>query len=109
MKVGAKSRYLKQDLLSVWAFFLFLAEHTLLFSQLIARTAKDIELLIDSLPSEESSAELQMTCLQTLEQENAKAASQLEEIVRKGEAVLQEIQAALHDIAQSQLDTQKLK
>ena len=36
------------------------ADHALLFAQLIARTAKDIDVLIDSLPSEESSAELQV-------------------------------------------------
>lgn len=31
-----------------------------LFAQLIARTAKDIDILIDSLPSEESTPELQV-------------------------------------------------
>jgi hypothetical protein len=31
-----------------------------LFATLIARTAKDIDVLIDSLPSEESTAELQV-------------------------------------------------
>jgi len=32
-----------------------------LFAQLIARTAKDIDVLIDSLPSEDSSPELQVS------------------------------------------------
>ncbi len=36
------------------------SEHALMFAQLIARTAKDIDVLVESLPSEESSAELQV-------------------------------------------------
>ena len=36
-------------------------DYAALFSKLIARTAKDIDVLIDSLPSEESSLELQVT------------------------------------------------
>lgn len=80
-----------------------------MFSQLIARTAKDIEVLIDSLPSEESSADLQSASLLKLEEENLKAAQHLEDIVQQGEATLQEIQAALHDIAQAQLEMQKLE
>jgi mediator of RNA polymerase II transcription subunit 21 len=73
---------------------------------LIARCAKDIDTLIDSLPSEESSQELQVASLSRLEQENQEAAEQLEEVVRQGESLLQRIQAALQDIAQSQLDMQ---
>ena len=38
-------------------------EHAALFAQLIARTAKDIDVLIDSLPSEESSPELQVSVM----------------------------------------------
>ena len=41
--------------------FFSLSDHAQLFAQLIARTAKDIDILIDSLPSEESSAELQVS------------------------------------------------
>lgn len=73
---------------------------------MIARCAKDIDTLIDSLPSEESSQELQVASLSRLEQENQKAAEQLEEVVKQGETLLQQIQAALQDIAQSQLDMQ---
>jgi mediator of RNA polymerase II transcription subunit 21 len=83
--------------------------HTILFAQLIARTAKDIEVLIDSLPNEESSTELQSASLLKLEEENAEAANKLEEVVKQGEATLKEIQAALHDIAQAQLDMQRLE
>lgn len=84
-------------------------DHTLLFAQLISRTAKDIEVLIDSLPSEESSVDLQAASLQKLEEENREAAAKLKQVVHQGEAILQEIQAALHDIAQAQLDMQKLE
>lgn len=58
------------------------------------------------MPSEESSQELQVASLSRLEQENQQAGEQLEEVVRQGEALLQRIQAALQDIAQSQLDMQ---
>ncbi len=57
-----------------------IADHTNLFSQLIARTAKDIEQLIDSLPSEESSADLQASSLKKLETENQEAADKLVEV-----------------------------
>uniref|UniRef100_A0A182JJ77 Mediator of RNA polymerase II transcription subunit 21 n=2 Tax=Anopheles atroparvus TaxID=41427 RepID=A0A182JJ77_ANOAO len=77
-----------------------------LFSTLISRCAKDIDTLIESLPSEESSIELQVQSLQRLESENKESAEKLEEIVRKGELLLEKIQAALSDIAQSQLDMQ---
>lgn len=43
-----------------------------------------------------------------LEDENQKAAERLEDIVRKGEGLLEQVQAALSDIAQSQLDMQHL-
>lgn len=47
-----------------------------------------------------------MASLLKLEQENQEAAERLEEVVQQGEALLQRIQAALQDIAQSQLDMQ---
>ncbi|XP_077995809.1 mediator of RNA polymerase II transcription subunit 21-like isoform X2 [Glandiceps talaboti] len=81
-------------------------DHTLLFAQLIARTAKDIDVLIDSLPSDESTTELQNASLQRLEQENRDAARRLQEIVRKGEVLLERIQEALKEIADSQLQAQ---
>ncbi|XP_074107975.1 mediator complex subunit 21 [Cotesia typhae] len=81
-------------------------DYAALFATLIIRCAKDIDTLIESLPSEESSQELQVASLSRLEQENLEAGEQLEEVVRQGEALLQRIQAALQDIAQSQLDMQ---
>lgn len=50
-----------------------------------------------------------MASLRRLEQDNKDAGEQLEEVVRRGEALLEQIQAALADIAQSQLDMQHLQ
>ncbi|XP_072934595.1 mediator of RNA polymerase II transcription subunit 21 [Epargyreus clarus] len=81
-------------------------DYAMLFATLISRCAKDIDTLIESLPSEESSTELQVQSLRRLEAENKEAAEQLEEVVRQGEQLLEKIQGALSDIAQSQLDMQ---
>ncbi|XP_071447996.1 mediator of RNA polymerase II transcription subunit 21 [Hetaerina americana] len=79
-----------------------------LFATLIARCAKDIDVLIESLPSEDSSTELQIASLRRLEQENQEAGERLEEVVQRGEALLAQVQAALADIAQSQLEMQRM-
>lgn len=76
-----------------------------LFSTLIVKCAKDIDTLIESLPNEDSSQELQVQSLRRLEAENLAAAEQLEEVVRKGETLLEKIQSALSDIAQSQIES----
>ena len=47
--------------------------------------------------------------MQQLEKENEEAAQSLEKVVSEGEAILAEIQSALHDIATSQLEIQKLE
>uniref|UniRef100_A0A669F5M4 Mediator of RNA polymerase II transcription subunit 21 n=3 Tax=Ovalentaria TaxID=1489908 RepID=A0A669F5M4_ORENI len=80
-------------------------EYAQLFAALIARTAKDVDVLIDSLPSEESTAALQAASLRQLEEENHEAAARLEEVVYRGDMLLEKIQSALADIAQSQLRT----
>ncbi|XP_038636712.1 mediator of RNA polymerase II transcription subunit 21 isoform X1 [Scyliorhinus canicula] len=80
-------------------------EYAQLFAALIARTAKDIDVLVDSLPSEESTAALQAASLRQLEEENHEAAALLEEVVYRGDMLLEKIQSALADIAQSQLGT----
>ncbi|CAI5637317.1 mediator of RNA polymerase II transcription subunit 21 isoform X1 [Oreochromis niloticus] len=86
-------------------------EYAQLFAALIARTAKDVDVLIDSLPSEESTAALQSVTshqaasLRQLEEENHEAAARLEEVVYRGDMLLEKIQSALADIAQSQLRT----
>jgi mediator of RNA polymerase II transcription subunit 21 len=50
----------------------------------------------------------QTSSLRRLEGENQDAAAKLEEVVKKGERLLDRIQDALHDIAQSQLAQQNL-
>jgi len=84
-------------------------ELTQLFATLIARTAKDIEILIDSLPSEESSLELQTEGLRRLEVENDESARDLQSAVAKGENILSKIHAALHDISTQQLEISKIE
>ncbi|KAL5016178.1 hypothetical protein ScPMuIL_005767 [Solemya velum] len=83
-----------------------LEDYAQTFAKLIARTANDIDVLIDSLPNEESSLELQLNSLRKLELENQEAARRLEDSVRKGEILLEQVQGALHDIAQCQLRCQ---
>lgn len=50
----------------------------------------------------------QFSALELLERENEAAGERLQQVVARGELLLQRIQAALHDIAQSQLETQQL-
>ncbi|XP_046575800.1 mediator of RNA polymerase II transcription subunit 21-like isoform X1 [Haliotis rubra] len=84
-------------------------DYAVLFSKLIARTAKDIDVLIDSLPNEDSSYDLQTASLRKLEVENQDAARKLEDVVHRGEVLLKQIQQALHDIAQAQLSCQAME
>ncbi|XP_017130982.1 mediator of RNA polymerase II transcription subunit 21 [Drosophila gunungcola] len=79
-------------------------DYAQLFAQLIARCAKDIDTLIESLPNEDSSIELQNSSLKRLELENQETAHELEEVVRKGELLLEKMQSSLENIAQAQLD-----
>lgn len=51
---------------------------------------------------------MQLQSLRMLEAENQEAAERLEAIVRRGQELLEKIQAALSDIAQAQLDMQHL-
>ncbi|CAG0887608.1 unnamed protein product [Cyprideis torosa] len=78
------------------------------FARIISRTAKDIDTLIDSLPSEDLTGELQSESLRVLEDENRGSARQLRESVTRGEQLLARIQAALHDISHSQLSSHRL-
>ncbi|GFR93667.1 mediator of RNA polymerase II transcription subunit 21 [Elysia marginata] len=84
-------------------------DYAVLFAKMITRTAKDIDVLIDNLPSEDSSTELQVASLQKLEVENQEAAEKLEEIIAKGEHLLKTIQKSLEEIAASQLHSQGLE
>ena len=84
-------------------------EFSLMFAAMIARCAKDIDVLIESLPNEESSTELQLASLRRLEQENHDAALKLKEVIGRGEALLDRVQSALADICQAQIEMQKLE
>uniref|UniRef100_T1GK21 Mediator of RNA polymerase II transcription subunit 21 n=1 Tax=Megaselia scalaris TaxID=36166 RepID=T1GK21_MEGSC len=77
-----------------------------LFAQLISRCAKDIDTLVDSLPCEESSPELQNQSLKVLETENQQSAEKLDEVMESAMKLLKKIQDALEDIAQAQLNMQ---
>lgn len=80
-------------------------DYAQLFSTLITRCAKDIDQLIDSLPSDDSSQELQIQSLQILEEENKEQSEKLVEVVKRGEDLLGKIQSALGDIAQHMIET----
>lgn len=51
---------------------------------------------------------MQLQSLRILETENQDAAEHLELVVRRGQDLLEQIQAALSDIAQAQLDMQHM-
>ncbi len=51
----------------------------------------------------------QSMSLRRIEQENQDAARRLEEVVQRGETLLEKIQQALHDIAKLQLENQVLE
>lgn len=81
-------------------------DYAQLFAQLISRCAKDIDTLVDSLPCEDSSPELQNASLNVLETENQQAAEKLDEVMENAMKLLKKIQDALDDIAQAQLKMQ---
>ena len=60
------------------------ADNTALFSSLITRTAQDIEILINSLPSQDYTQEHQDEALRKLEAENRQAALKLQQAVEDG-------------------------
>ena len=61
-----------------------IADNAALFASLIARTAQDIDILIDSLPSKELTHEKQVDTLKKLEQENKQSAERLTRAVMEG-------------------------
>ncbi|XP_023335533.1 mediator of RNA polymerase II transcription subunit 21 [Eurytemora carolleeae] len=83
-------------------------DHTKLFSQLIARTAKDIEVLIESLPSEDSTSSLQAASIALLEGESELVEQELNRSVLEGEELLKVLQYALRDIANTQMEIDRL-
>ena len=74
-----------------------------LFATMIARTVKDIDFLIDALPSEKSTTDLQMKSLRQLEIENDKAYDDLKNAVEDGQALLNEIRTASSQVTNNLL------
>jgi tRNA pseudouridine-54 N-methylase len=62
----------------------FFEENAKLFASLIARKAKDIDALINSLPTAECSLEIQSENLRTLEKQNQDISMKLEKAVEEG-------------------------
>ena len=83
-------------------------ENARLFAELIAKTAKDIDVLIDSLPSEESSQEIQTESMRVLENFNQESSKQMEVIVNEGQKLLERVQYALEDIGKTQIVASRL-
>lgn len=79
--------------------------HSQLFATLISHTVKDIDYLIDALPSEMSTTDLQMKSLKQLEQENEAAYEELKKTVEEGESLLEEIRSASSQIATRLLES----
>ena len=63
---------------------LIIIDNAALFANLIARTAQDIDTLIDSLPSKELTPEKQVDTLRKLEHENQQSAERLSRAVKEG-------------------------
>lgn len=79
------------------------------FAHLIARTAKNIDTLIDSLPpTSETESEQYYSTIKQLDEENAQCIVELEEAIKEGESILEVIRNALDEIAQIQLKSQLL-
>lgn len=76
-----------------------------MFAANIARTAKDIEILIDSLPPDESSTEEHERILLELDDERANVAKELEQTLEEAEKLAEEIGSILSNVVKKQLDS----
>ncbi|CDW57476.1 Med21 domain containing protein [Trichuris trichiura] len=84
-------------------------DNAALFASLVARTAKDIDLLVESLPDEEPPRSAQREKYQRLGQLNAKAAQQLEETVAQGQLLLDRVSDVIDYIDQVQHQIAKMR
>jgi mediator of RNA polymerase II transcription subunit 21 len=73
------------------------------FSKVIVKTAKDIYLLIDSLPSFESTTELQVSAIERLEAQNVDETVKLSQMISEGEVLLSTVQSTLLQIAHTRI------
>ncbi|VDL77111.1 unnamed protein product [Nippostrongylus brasiliensis] len=74
-----------------------------LFAAHIARTAKDVEVLIDSFPIDDAGNGDTVEQLLQVDAERSKVARELECIVAEGEDLVQRIQQRLSDVASVQI------
>ena len=74
-------------------------EHIELFSNLIARTTKNIDIIISSLPSCKSTDTLQNSKLEKLNSSNKKQTERLEELVEEGEKLLAQIRGMIDNLS----------
>ncbi|KFD48165.1 hypothetical protein M514_10951 [Trichuris suis] len=84
-------------------------DNAALFATLVARTAKDIDLLVESLPDDEPPRSSQREKYQRLGQLNAKAAQQLEETVAQGQLLLDRVSDVIDYIDQVQHQIAKMR
>ena len=75
---------------------------------MITRKIKDIDTLIDSLPSEASTKQLQNAALEKMHTENEKQGDELERQVGEAEKMLEQISAGLEDISNTQLNARRV-
>lgn len=73
------------------------------FAQLIARTSKDIDALIDSLPSYETNGQLQEAHQARLEAERKLEIDRLKSTIDQGESMVSLLRESLDDIAQNMM------
>lgn len=97
----------EMDLLTLMSQYMNPANCNEMFAHIIANTAKNIDLIIDSLPSttDEMDEENYLTSIQRLETESVEKSNDLKETISQGEQMLKRIQEALDEIAQVQLMT----
>ncbi|XP_065181767.1 mediator of RNA polymerase II transcription subunit 21-like [Sycon ciliatum] len=79
-----------------------------MFSKLISQTARDVDFLIQALPSAQSTVEIQSETLESLETQNTAAAQQLRDLVQAGEVLGDEVKTALTDLVDHQFELSKL-
>jgi len=83
-------------------------ENIQIFSKLISRTVKDIDIIVSSLPSKESTTDLQYEKLEKLNSDNQTHAEQLENLIEEGENLLTHIRSMIDNISSELLQIDKI-